>query len=75
MGFVFYNEAFLHHGVLFIEPNLYVATLEFLMIVVGAPLMGFLLAALIFGGNGSARNEPDEDAMPAPGEAPKRLWN
>ncbi len=35
MGLVFYNEAILHHGILFIEPNLYIATGELFTVIAG----------------------------------------
>jgi hypothetical protein len=40
MWFVFYNEALLHRGVLYIEPNLLIATVELVMVTIGAIICG-----------------------------------
>ncbi len=73
MGLVFYNEAILHRGILFIEPNLWIATVELIMVVVGAIISGFTMIALTLASH-AEEAEPDEDTMPKPAEAPKRLW-
>lgn len=42
MGYVFYNESFLHKGVLFIEPNLYIAGGELLTVVASIVVTAYL---------------------------------
>ena len=73
MGLVFYNEAILHRGILFIEPNLWIATVELIMVVVGAIISGFTMIALILASH-TKEAESDEDSMSVSAEAPKRLW-
>jgi len=43
MLLVFYTEAFMHMGRLFIEPNLYIATTEFFMVLIGLVVLGIML--------------------------------
>jgi|SRR4029077_4545091 len=76
MVYVFFNEAILGRGVLFIEPLVWLATLELVMSLVGLGAVGFVMIALIIGkADSSAKPDDTDDVMPAPAEAPKRLWN
>ena len=48
MLLVFYTEAFMHMGRLFIEPNLYIATTEFFMVLVGLVVLGIMMFISVF---------------------------
>src|SRR6266566_1816930 len=43
MLIVFFNEAFLQRGVIYIEPNLAVATLEFFVVIAGLAVQGIVM--------------------------------
>jgi hypothetical protein len=76
MGLVFYNEAILGRGVLYLEPNRLIASVELVMVVVGALLNGFLMIALVVGARPAktaALTETDEETI-AVGAPDKRLF-
>ena len=45
MLYVFLNEAFLARGVLYIEPNIGIATIEFFVALSGLAIQGFVMIA------------------------------
>jgi len=73
MGLVFWNEAILRRGVLYVEPNLWIASIELVMVAIGAVISGFTMIALILASH-TKEAESDEDSMSVSAEAPKRLW-
>jgi hypothetical protein len=44
---VFLNEAFLNRGVLYIEPNLRIATIEFFVVLAGIVVQGVVMIATV----------------------------
>jgi hypothetical protein len=69
MALVFYSEAFLHHGITFIEPDVPLATFEFCVTV-----FGFIAVAVLWWLRLKA-DAPKAEAPHQPGcEAPNHDW-
>ncbi len=67
MGLVFYNEAVLGRGILYVEPNRFIASVELLMVVVGVVLLGVcMFGAILFPMNPTKHgDEPEPYGYPS----------
>jgi hypothetical protein len=66
MAYVFFNEAFLGRGVLYVEPNIAIATLEFWLVTIGLFVESIVMLLTV-----SSKSEPPRhvhDEKPKAGE-------